>query len=81
MKVTVEPLHYKSFTVDIEPSDDGDTVKRKVEAITGVAPMSQRLYFCGHQLGCLEKTMGEYGMTEGSKIQMICGVGPPPRIP
>ena len=78
MQVTVENLDGHTSTIEIEPSDDSEAVAAKIEAKTGIDRSAQRLIFQGKKLGGSSKTMGEFGIHNGSKIGIIHR-GPFPR--
>ena len=60
------------FEIDVGETYTTEDVKREIQTKTGVPPKQQCVVYCGKKL--LDgRTLGDYGITEGSNLIVIRG--------
>lgn len=68
--VTVHTLDGKSIKVMVDPTDTLGAIKATLEKETRLAPSNQRLFLDGDELADDSQTAGEYGIKEGSELNL-----------
>ena len=70
IQIFVRLVEGKQLTLDVEPSDTIETVKKKIEVIEGLKPEQQTLIFAGQQLED-NKTLSEYKIKDQSTLHLV----------